>query len=117
MRISNLGDGGKGRQFALSDIKVICNGTSWQSSGSDSTFPPQEGVRVPSLVGELRVPHASQHGQKNKLCVLQENHHLLSDSNYGSEGAGVSVLSRSVVSESLRPRGLQLLGSSVQGIF
>ena len=106
MRVSNLGGGGKGRQFAPSNIKVICNGTSWQSSGSDSTFPPQEGVWVPSLVGELRVPHASQHGQKNKLCVLQESHNLLSDSNYNSEGAGISVLSRSVVSQSLQPHGL-----------
>ena len=106
MRISNLGDGGKGRQFALSNIKVICNGTSWQSSGSDSTFPPQEGVRVPSLVGELRVPHASRHGQKNKLYLLQENHNLVSDSHYNSEGTGMCMLSHSVMSDSLRPHGL-----------
>ena len=39
--------------------------------------------------------------KKKKLYLLQENHNLLSDSNYNSEDTGIYMFSHSVVSDSL----------------
>ena len=64
------GDNGCTTVHVLSCIFKNGRGTSLQIQWLRPELPKQ-GVRVQSLVGELRFPHAAQHGQTNKQKWLR----------------------------------------------